>query len=326
MNTDMKRTFAATALTAVALLVGACSSSDPGDSDTAIPAGSEDIATVGTPFDVKAANGSTLGTVTILDIEKNPTCTDKFGDVPPVKGTPVAVRVRVETPADYDATSFVRTSSRDFTVLTVDGLTKSAESDSDTCIADRDRFMNAFAPSSTYDAWVLLDVPDPNGSLRYKPQHSIGSPGYTVPDLATARDSGGRPAPAAPEPEPAPAPPAAVPTPPADTSSNPVDQFPNPHPGSYDSQGRPSGTSGATLVRCAMDRQPGTGIYSDGSMDYAAECLVGGSMRPQQAAPTPAPSSGGVVIGNCDAAEEGQTTISSKGELLCSNGKWITTR
>jgi len=63
---------------------------------------------------------------------------------------------------------------------------------------------------------------------------------------------------------------------------NPVDSRPNPYPNSQDSYGRDTGTSGATLVGCGdwSEYQPGTGIYSDGSLDYAAECLPGGSMAP----------------------------------------------
>ncbi|KAB2583812.1 hypothetical protein BS297_18735 [Rhodococcus erythropolis] len=65
-------------------------------------------------------------------------------------------------------------------------------------------------------------------------------------------------------------------------AQNPVDSRPNPYPNSQDSFGRDTGTSGATLVGCGdwKEYQPGTGIYSDGSLDYAAECLPGGSMAP----------------------------------------------
>lgn len=130
--------------------------------------------------------------------------------------------------------------------------------------------------------------------------------------------TGGTAAPAAPEAEPT----AAAVAPAANT----VDQLPNPYPNSRDSYGRATGTSGATLVGCAMDAQPGTGIYSDGSMDYAAECLVGGSMRPQVAATTKSSSGGGgYVVGTCAAAEEGGVTVSSKGEMVCTNGQWVTT-
>ncbi|WP_156665913.1 hypothetical protein [Rhodococcus qingshengii] len=65
-------------------------------------------------------------------------------------------------------------------------------------------------------------------------------------------------------------------------AQNPVDSRPNPYPNSQDSFGRDTGTSGATLVGCGdwSEYQPGTGIYSDGSLDYAAQCLPGGSMAP----------------------------------------------
>ncbi len=50
-------------------------------------------------------------------------------------------------------------------------------------------------------------------------------------------------------------------------------------PTALDSQGRPLGAGGA-LVECADENyQPGTGVFADGSMGYAPECLPGGSMR-----------------------------------------------
>ncbi|WP_280236712.1 acyltransferase [Nocardia cyriacigeorgica] len=79
--------------------------------------------------------------------------------------------------------------------------------------------------------------------------------------------------------------PASTPGPAADPTmpGNPVDQQPNPYPNSVDSYGRPSGSGDKKLVGCADWNlyQPGTGIYADGSMDYAPECLQGGSMAPR---------------------------------------------
>lgn len=54
---------------------------------------------------------------------------------------------------------------------------------------------------------------------------------------------------------------------------NTVDELPNPYPNSVDN------TGGSELVKCAGENyQPGTGIFANGEMGFAAACLPGGSM------------------------------------------------
>lgn len=78
---------------------------------------------------------------------------------------------------------------------------------------------------------------------------------------------------------------ASQPTVPPAANTDPIDQIPNPYPNSVNTDGQPTGQGGGALTACApLDLyQPGTGIFTrpDGStyFDYAAQCLVGGSMR-----------------------------------------------
>ncbi|MGU3585849.1 hypothetical protein ACLBYD_22070 [Rhodococcus sp. C26F] len=268
---------------AVALLLAACggggsendaTTASTAATESATAAPSPELIPLGTSFDAQDRNGKTLGTVTILDIEKNPVCTIDYGAPTPADGTYVAVQARVETPADYDATSFVRTTERDFSVITTDGVTKSVFVNSDLCIADRDNFDTAFDASSIYEGWVLLDTPDPNGTLVYRPQHSIQGPTYRVADLSTVRDSGGAPAPDA----------SVVPT----TTSDPVTTPPtteaqtpavapagNPPVGYTGAPiGDPQPLVGKTIDYC-MDpsvSQTGTTQFTDGTTGWTQEC------------------------------------------------------
>lgn len=318
----MKKTFVGILAVATLALTG-CGSDDQPESASpttpAVAAPTLEVVAIGTPFAVKDKAGATLGTVTVLAAEKNPACTDRYGTPATPEGIAVAVQLRVETPADFDDLSFVRTTERDFSEVTTAGVTKDVSVQNDICIADRDQITKAFTASSKYEGWILLDVSDPQSKLIYRPQYSLGGPSYQVVDLATASE-GAPAAEANPEPSAAPA---ESPEPPRPASSgNTVDQLPNPYPNSQDSYGRATGTSGATLVGCAQNAQAGTGLFSDGSMDYAAECLKGGSMWQEPSAPAPAVT--GHVIGECAASDEGKVTTSSKGTIQCSNGQWIT--
>lgn len=318
----MKKTFVGMLAVATLALTG-CGSDDQPESASpttpAVAAPTLEVVAMGTPFAVKDKAGATLGTVTVLAAEKNPACTDRYGTPATPKGIAVAVQLRVETPADYDDRSFVRTTERDFSEVTTAGVTKDVSVQNDICIADRDQITKAFTASSKYEGWILLDVSDPQSKLIYRPQYSLGGPSYQVVDLATASE-GAPTAETKPEPSAAPAE-SQAPQSPA-PSGNTVDQLPNPYPNSQDSYGRATGTSGATLVGCAQNAQAGTGLFSDGSMDYAAECLKGGSMWQEPSAPAPAVT--GHVIGECASADEGKVTTSSKGTIQCSNGQWIT--
>ncbi|GEM_PF-4883791 len=127
--------------------------------------------------------------------------------------------------------------------------------------------------NSSADGAVTLDIPHTARFIGYQSNLSGQDVRieWRVPEgmlvTATAEST-------APAPKPTTEAPQSVPT------TNPVDKLPNPYPNSIDSEGRATGTGGSELVGCADTSlyQPGTGIYSDGSMDYAAECLQGGSM------------------------------------------------
>lgn len=127
--------------------------------------------------------------------------------------------------------------------------------------------------NSSADGAVTLDIPHTARFIGYQSNLSGQDVRieWRVPEgtlvTATAESTASAPKPTTEAPQ-------SVPT------TNPVDKLPNPYPNSIDSEGRATGTGGSELVGCADASlyQPGTGIYSDGSMDYAAECLQGGSM------------------------------------------------
>ncbi|MFF0816658.1 hypothetical protein ACFYVR_16125 [Rhodococcus sp. NPDC003318] len=278
----MKRTLVAVAAIVTAALATACSGDDSADATSAgtttavveAPVTSQELIGLGTPFDVQDRNGRTLGTVTILDVEKNPICTDRYGEPSPARGAYVAVQARVETPADHDSTAFMRTTERDFSVVNTAGVTKSVFVDSDLCTADRDGFDTSFTPSSTYEGWVLLDASDPNGTLIYRPQYSLEGPTYRVADLSVARDSGGAVAPPAVAEVPPPTSVATATQPAALTaeSSSPPIGF----------TGAPIGDP-APLVGKVIDYcmeypmyQNGTTMFTDGTTGWTQQCASGG--------------------------------------------------
>lgn len=127
--------------------------------------------------------------------------------------------------------------------------------------------------NSSADGAVTLDIPHTARFIGYQSNLSGQDVRieWRVPEgtlvTATAESTASAPKPTTEAPQ-------SVPT------TNPVDKLPNPYPNSIDSEGRATGTGGSELVGRADASlyQPGTGIYSDGSMDYAAECLQGGSM------------------------------------------------
>lgn len=127
--------------------------------------------------------------------------------------------------------------------------------------------------NSSADGAVTLDIPHTARFIGYQSNLSGQDVRieWRVPEgmlVATTAES------TASAPKPTTEAPQSVPT------TNPVDNLPNPYPNSIDSEGRATGTGGSELVGCIDTSlyQPGTGIYSDGSMDYAAECFQGGSM------------------------------------------------
>lgn len=268
----MKRTLIAIAAIAT-LSVAGCSSSDeaPASDDTTAAAATTEAppssiaVEIGQPFEVTSPEG-TLGTVTVLAVEPNPVCTAAYGaPLPPENGAFVAVQIRVETTPTHDETKFMRTTSRDFAEVTPAGLTKDVNTQ-DNCIADRDGFTKPFDPSSAYEGWVLLDVTDVASSLKYQPQYApLGTPVWTIAIPAGAQPPVVEPAAPAVQ-----APAESAPSVEAPAADGP----PNPYPNSQDSYGRDTGTSGATFVECADPNmyQQGTGVFSDGSMDYAPQC------------------------------------------------------
>lgn len=266
---------AAFAIFPAALLLAGCSDDTPADepksttvtATDAAPA-SQELIPLGNPFDIQDRNGRTLGTVTILDVETNPICTDAYGTPAPASGTYVAVRARVETPVDHDPAMFLRTSERDFSVVDIEGVTKSVSTKSDLCIADRDGFDLAFNASSIYEGWVLLDSPDPEGTLIYRPQYSLQGPAYHVADLSSARDGGGAVAAAAVAPT----------TTVAVTTQQTAEASPsagNPPVGYTGAPvGDPQPLVGKVVDYCMTDPmyQTGTTMFTDGTTGWTQEC------------------------------------------------------
>lgn len=188
MKTSRSAALAASAI--CALLLTACGggdgtpTADSATSATTTAAPALEVVSMGTPFTVEDRVGATLGTVTVLAAEKDPECTTRYGTPTEPDGTAVAVQLRVESTLAHDEQTFMRTTDRDFSEVTSSGVTKDVGIDNHTCIADRDKFMQPFTPSSKYEGWVLLDVSDPQSKLIYRPQYSLGGPSYQVADLS----------------------------------------------------------------------------------------------------------------------------------------------
>ncbi|MGM5068099.1 hypothetical protein EU244_024910 [Rhodococcus qingshengii] len=275
MKTSRSAALAASAI--CALLLTACGggdgtpTADTATSATTTAAPALEVVSMGTPFAVKDKTGITLGTVTVLAAEKNPECTTRYGTPTAPDGTAVAVQLRVETTPTHDEQTFMRTTDRDFSEVTSSGVTKDVGIDNDTCIADRDKFMKSFTPSSKYEGWVLLDVSDPASKLIYRPQYSLGGPSYQVVDLATVADGQPTAAPVTPaEPTVAETTPAWTP---AETPS--VQLAPEPPTGYTGAPiGEPAPLTGKVIDHCMSDPiyQTGTTMFTDGTTGWTQEC------------------------------------------------------
>ncbi|MFD4932666.1 hypothetical protein ACFWMS_28190 [Peribacillus butanolivorans] len=223
---------------------------------------------------MKDKTGSSLGEVTVLDVEKNPTCTTQFGTGSPPKGTNVAIQLRVETPTDYDDKQFIRTTERDFSEVNSSGVTKGVGTDSDLCIADRDGITQAFTASSKYEGWILLDVSDLDSKLIYRPQYSLGGPSYQVADLSTVANASPADAPAAPvESTVAEAPEQWTPVAP---TANSVPDGPIGFTGAP--IGDPQPLVGKVIDYCMEypTYQNGTTMFTDGTTGWTQQCANGG--------------------------------------------------
>ncbi|WP_415395230.1 hypothetical protein ACMTN4_07620 [Rhodococcus globerulus] len=121
--------------------------------------------------------------MTFLEIEQDPKCTTKYGKTDKPSGTYVAVKMQVETTANHNENEFMRTTSRDFSEITPDGFTKSADNNEFNCLANRAGFDKVFQPASKYEGWVLLDISDPASQISYLPQYA---PTGTAPLLLPA--------------------------------------------------------------------------------------------------------------------------------------------
>ena len=159
---------AAITIIATAALAGCSSDNDSttAHADTGTPAKAPAVAepatvAVGQPFLISSSKGTTA-MVTLDRIEVNPVCSTKYGDRPPAHGTNVALEFDVQTNA-VPPVKFI--SEHWFQELTPDGYTKHLPLGDDTCIADRDTFMNDYQPNSKYHGWVLVDVSNPASSL-----------------------------------------------------------------------------------------------------------------------------------------------------------------
>ncbi|WP_029926363.1 hypothetical protein [Nocardia otitidiscaviarum] len=157
-----------TAAAAIITMAGCGSSDTPSTATTAAaPAATETPAspykevTVGEPFTISNENGPTA-TVTLLQIEIDPTCTTKFGDITPPEGTNVALEFDVQTTANPPVKYI---SDAWFEELTPEDYNRRLPRASDLCIADRERFGRGFLPNSKYRGWVLVDVSNPASSL-----------------------------------------------------------------------------------------------------------------------------------------------------------------
>lgn len=275
----MKKIIITIAAAASVLALGACSSTDSNAPDAtttaAASAAADETVAVGTPFDVKDRNGRTLGNVTIIDVEKNPVCATEYGDVAPPRGTFVAVQARLVTMPDHDETKFMRMTSRDFSTVTTSGVTKDAEPESDLCIAGWDKFSKPLTASSTYEGWVLLDVPDADGTLRYRPQYSLNGPTYTVANLAEARDGGGT----------ASAPATSV-SAPQQNAPQQAETTPESAPAAESApigftgapNGAPQPLVGKVIGHCMTGPmyQTGTTMFTDGTTGWTQQCANGG--------------------------------------------------
>lgn len=173
-------TIAATGL----LLAGCSSSTQPPEAVPAAapsatlaappaPAGPTPVK-VGEQFDVISTQGVPQAKVTFKTIEADPTCTTKFGDPQPAKGSYVAIEMDIQTEATLDAQQFSYPTAYDFNEVKPDGYTNTdVYPQSDLCTADRDGF-NPMAPSSKYRGWVLIDVADTTSLLTFQPHFSTG--------------------------------------------------------------------------------------------------------------------------------------------------------
>ncbi|MBT2265940.1 hypothetical protein [Rhodococcus erythropolis] len=166
----MKRTLLA--VLAVACLATGCSSTKVGNAaEASAPAGPTQ-AEFNVPVTIVAPKDRALGTVTFLEIEQDPKCSKRYGKPANPKGTYIAVKMQVETTPNHNEFEFMRTTSRDFSEITPDGITKGADNNEFNCLANRDGFGKSFQPSSKYEGWVLLDVTDPTSKLSYLPQYA----------------------------------------------------------------------------------------------------------------------------------------------------------
>ncbi|MCD2105130.1 hypothetical protein O4214_19650 [Rhodococcus erythropolis] len=229
-----------------------------------------EVVSMGTPFTVKDRAGATLGTVTVLAAEKNPECTTRYGTPTEPDGTAVAVQLRVETTPTHDEQTFMRTTDRDFSEVTSSGVTKDVGIDNDTCIADRDKFMQPFTPSSKYEGWVLLDVSDPQSKLIYRPQHSLGGPSYQVADLSTIVEAQRVTSEAPVEPVRTEVPP--VPTTVAVPKVESTPEAPVGFTGAPN--GAPAPLTGKVIDHCMTDPmyQTGTTMFTDGTTGWTQQC------------------------------------------------------
>lgn len=151
---------AAVAVAAIATLA-ACSSDDPPTSTSSQAAPAPVAVKVGKPFQISNRKGPT-GTVTVVQVELNPTCTTAYGARTPAAGTNVAVLFDLQTTAN-PPTKFI--SDAWFQELTPDGYTKKLAAADDLCIADRERMTKDPLPNSKQRGWVLVDVSNPASSL-----------------------------------------------------------------------------------------------------------------------------------------------------------------
>ncbi len=289
----MRRTGAAVAAAAIITLTGC--GADAGVQDT--PPSSSTVAAESTttaaapPTSIRGATLKQFGQESAFECDDQGlagTCALRFVIGPPEPatncyagaeakhGTVLAFPVQVTTDTTFDPSKYTGVFySQYFSVLRETGVTvRGLDTDAALgCDQNSNTFIDAFSPASRYEAYVTLDVPTDAEALLFLPvQASVGWE-YAMPDaLPEAAPSAAAPIPDAIVPAPAQSPPAAaVPdTDPAPPASGP----PNPYPNSRDTYGRATGTGGSAFVECADPNvyQRGTGVFADGSMDYAPQC------------------------------------------------------
>jgi len=137
--------------------------------------------TLGTPFTVADATGVKQGDVTFTAVTVDVKCSTLYGTAKPPKGHYLAISSTISTSPNITFNGLGAPNGYDFSVITPDGFTQSANTDETVCLTNEETFSaSTLQPNSKYKGTTLLDVPSTSGTLIFRPHFQTTLPGWSL--------------------------------------------------------------------------------------------------------------------------------------------------